>query len=119
MSILLHAIWPLLEPHLVVEEYDRDGGHVDPRIRIELRDLPPDLAITAADLIMPCVTCGRRIFPFRQRLGSSWADLYYAPTCPLDRNIACSRAAPARDEYDRFKVYKTHRPKILLQLVLI
>lgn len=103
MSILVHPLWPLLEPYLVVEHYDKDGGHEDPRIRIELRDLPPELAITAADLITRCVTCGKKIFPFRQRVGSPWSALYYAPTCPLERELACARSAPARQEYLLFK----------------
>lgn len=103
MSLLIQPLWPMLKPYLVVEHYDRDGGHDDPRIRIELRDLPADLATVAADLLMPCVTCHRRIFPLRQREGDPWSRLYYAPTCSLERNVACSRSGPARVEYDRFR----------------
>ncbi len=103
MSIVLHPLWPLLSPHLVVRAYDKDGGHVDPRIRIEFCDLPAELATAAADAIMKCVTCRARIFPLRQRIGDPWSRLYYAPSCSLEQNIACSRSPQAHVEYERFK----------------
>ena len=120
MSITLHPLWPLLESHLVVEEYDRDGGHDRPRIRIEFRDLPPDLAVLAADALMKCVACGRRIFPLRQREGGLSSSLYYAPTCPIAgdiANLACSRSQPARDEYSRFRGLWGARPPVQLRLL--
>lgn len=110
MSIVFHPLWELLRPYLHVSLYDKDGGHQDPRIRIDLRDLPAELAISAADAIMKCVACRTRIFPLRQREGDPWSRLYYAPTCTLERSLACSRSPQAHIEYERFKEIWRGRP---------
>ena len=103
MSITLHPMWPRLATYLVVEKYDKDGGHLDPRIRIELRDLPPKLAHEASFVQIACVACQRPINPLRHREGDDWTRLYYAPACPVTTRAACSRGGPAHEEYERFK----------------
>lgn len=106
MSIVDQPIWPRVAAYLFVIEYDRDGGHEDPRIRIELRGLPDQLSFDAQFVQMPCVECARPINPLRRREGDAHDRLYYAPTCQIGVRIACSRSASAAAEYDRFKVWK-------------
>lgn len=103
MSILHHPRWPSLSRYLVIERYDRDGGHEDPRIRIELRDMPLAVGTEALFIEMACVCCGRPIHPLRRREGHFATQLYYAPSCLLGVRLACSRSTEARLEYDRFK----------------
>ena len=101
--LLAHEIWPRLKPYLFVIPYDKQGGHEDPRVRIEFRDLPDHLSFHAQHLPMPCVTCKRPCFPLRRREGDGHDRLYYAPACPVGVRAACSRSAPAHEEYERFK----------------
>lgn len=102
VSILSHPIWPRIANHLKVTEYDRDGGHDEPRHRIEFLSLPEALGREAAFVQMPCVCCKRPVNPLRRREGDGWDRLYYAPCCALGVRIACSRGAEARDEYEKF-----------------
>lgn len=104
MSITHAPIWSRISEYLVIEVYDKDGGHDDPRIRIEFRELPQALAVEAAFVQMACVACGRPIHPLRRREGDGWDRLYYAPCCPVTTRAACSRGASAHAEYVRFKV---------------
>lgn len=103
MSITRHEIWPRLLPYLFVIPYDKDGGHEDPRIRIEFRGLPLLLSADAQIVTMPCVHCDRPIFPLRRREGDDHDRLYYAVACPVGQRIACSRSSAAAAEYERFK----------------
>jgi hypothetical protein len=98
------ALWSRMKPYLFVIAYDKDGGHADPRIRIEFRDIPDHLSREAQDLIIPCVTCKRPSHPLRRREGDGFDRLYYAPACPVGVRAACSRSAPAHEEYERFKL---------------
>lgn len=103
MSIDRLPIWIRIRPYLFVIKYDKDGGHDDPRIRIEFRELPDALSSESQLVTMPCVVCTRAIFPLRRRIGDDLSRLYYAPCCPVGTRSACSRSAAARDEYERFK----------------
>jgi hypothetical protein len=103
VSIIFLPAWTELEPYLVVDVYDKDGGHVDPRIRIGFADMPESLGRRMAFLEMPCVTCRRPNHPLRRREGDPWSRLFYAPTCPLAVRVACSRSRAAELEYERFK----------------
>ena len=111
MSVVFAPFWDALRHHLACEIYDKDGGHVDPRIRIEFRDVPVALAEIVRMWTMPCVTCDRPIFPLRRREGSTWENLYYAPSCPIGIRTACARSAPAREEYERFKDLWAQHPR--------
>lgn len=108
MSILTHPIFKDLEIYFDIQIYDKDGSTTDPRIRIELMELPTDLHKKAVETIMPCVACGREMHPIRERAGKSGRghsaqNLYYAATCPLEVNMGCARGKKARDEYRRVK----------------
>jgi len=96
ITIRHHPLWPELRLYFRLEIYDRDGGHKHPRYRIEVRDLPPELAGIAIGIYADCVACGRMIHPIRERKG---AGMYYAPTCPLDVDVGCARGKAARAEY--------------------
>lgn len=102
-SIIFHPLWKKLEPYLHVVEYDKDGGHKEPRIRIEFLDLPEKWSRELVMIEMLCVTCQRPIHPLRRRIGDDWDRLYYAPCCPVDARSACSRSRAAALEYERFK----------------
>lgn len=110
-SVIGSAMWFRLQPHLFVIRYDRDGGHEDPRVRIEFRDLPDPLSREAQFMVMACVTCKRPIYPLRRREGDGHDRLYYAPACPVGTRASCSRSAPAHEEYERFKTLQPSGPR--------
>lgn len=103
VSIVFLPIWERLKNYLHVVPCAKDGGHEDPRIRIEFLDVPDPLSHEAVFITMPCVTCGRPNHPLRRREGDDWSRLYYAPSCPLTTRMACSRSRAAELEYERFK----------------
>ena len=96
-------VWDRIRSFLVIDVYDKDGGHKDPRIRIGFDDLPEQLGRELAFFEMPCVACGRPIKPLRRREGDDFTRLFYAPTCEIRVRIACSRTRAAELEYERFK----------------
>lgn len=106
MSLLNSQCFPLLRPYISIEEYSRDGGHENPRFRIELR-APVPVMRDALNLRLPCVACGQPMYPFRMRSGSRLKDnaagIYYAAACPLATNISCSRGMQASKEYIRVR----------------
>lgn len=104
------AFWNEIMPWVRIEVYDRDGSARQPRVRIELdRKTPLELERKALAYTAPCCRCGALINPFRSRSADSKrsdqrrGDVYYAPACPLQENIGCSRGKEARDEYTRIK----------------
>lgn len=103
-----HPLWKQLRKYIKIEKYAPDGGHARPRIRIEwYSDMPPELQHKAVVAHMPCVACGAAIHFIRRRgkaKRGSAGHLYYACSCPLNVNIACSRGAAARDEYDAVRM---------------
>ena len=108
MSILKHPIFEKLERFFDIQIYDKDGSTTDPRIRIEISELPVDLKAEALAATMPCVACNREMHPIRERAGKAGRghtaqNLYYAATCPLEVNMGCARGRKARDEYRRVK----------------
>lgn len=113
-ALARQPLWRHLGEYLKIEVYDRDGGHGHPRIRIEWKAMPQLLRQAAVQAIMPCVACGKPIHFVREREpakrgGSGVGHLYYAPTCPLDVNIGCSRGAAARAEYAAVKAEEERR----------
>ena len=114
MSIVIHEIWPRIEPYLFVIVADASE---DPRIRIEFRDLGEKLSREMQFVTMACVTCARPVYPLRRREGDVYDRLYYAPCCPVGTRAACSRSEPARIEYDRFKALE-RPPRPPAQLTL-
>ncbi len=90
-------IWNLISQYILIETYGRDGGPDKPRHRIEFKPMPEDVARQALDFRGACIKCGRSINPIRRR--KKWGTLYYAPSCPLNVNVACSRGPQAAVEY--------------------
>jgi len=100
-SVTHHPLWPVLQPLIRIERYDRDGGHRHPRHRIEVLD-PGDRGVRARLLAIEvecAAACGRLIHPIRERHG--WGSLYLAVACELSRRYSCARGRAAHDEYDR------------------
>lgn len=119
ISIIFEPVWPKLEPHLHVVPYDKDGGHEDPRIRIDFLDVPEALARELVMYRMPCVACQRPNHPLRRREGDDWDRLYYAPACALAIRVSCSRGRAVELEYERFKgLARSPRPTAQLALAL-
>lgn len=117
VSIVFSSVWERISQHLVIETYDKDGGHTDPRIRIGFSDLPEALGRELSFFEMPCVTCRRPIHPLRRREGDEWTRLFYAPTCPLAIRTSCARSRAAHLEYERFKGIELNvRPPAQLSL---
>lgn len=108
-SIVFTEVWEQIRYHLVVDIYDKDGGHKDPRIRIGFDDLPEALARSLVLFEMPCVACERPNHPLRRRVGDPWSRLYYAPACQLAVSLSCSRTRAAELEYERFKGVTVNR----------
>lgn len=102
-SIMFEPVWNRVKQYLHVAPYAPDGGHDDPRIRIEFLHLPEKLAREVVMTVMRCVHCQRPIHPLRHREGDDWDRLFYAPTCPIHVRVACSRGRAAELEYERFK----------------
>ena len=119
ISIIFTPHWERLAKHLKIDHYDKDGGHVDPRIRIGFVELPEAWAKELVMFTMPCVACQRPSHPLRRREGDPWERLFYAPTCPLASRIACSRSRAAELEYERFKAMPlVVRPSAQLELLV-
>lgn len=116
-SILQSSLWPQVAAYFKIEVYGRDGGHKHPRVRIEVGHLPSDLMHAALALQVRCVSCGAPVFPIRARAGKvqrvdhPTQHLYFAPCCPLDVRIGCSRGQAAKHEYVRLKAVL--RPDLL------
>ena len=102
-TLLDHDLWPKIREFLSIEEYSRDGGHENPRIRIEFKGMPEYLSRECLALQLPCVSCKRLVHPLRQRMHSQASSLYYACACPLSTSVACSRTKAAAKEYRRFR----------------
>jgi len=102
-GIMDHPAWDELKPYLEIEFYDRDGGHENPRIRIELKHLPAALSHRLQRIVMPCISCTKQINPLRRRKGSTHSSLYYACSCPLEESLVCCRGSLAAQEYERFR----------------
>lgn len=102
-SIIYHPVWKDLEAYLHVVEYDKDGGHKEPRIRIDFLGMTERWSRHLVLIEMLCVSCQRPIHPLRRREGDGWDRLYYACACPLEKNKGCSRSRAAALEYERFK----------------
>ena len=116
-SIVFHEVWEKLKLHLHIDEYARDRGHVEPRIRIGFVDLAEKFSRELTFIEMPCVSCQRPIHPLRRRVGDDWDRLYYAPCCPVATRPACSRSRAAMLEYQRFagiEVAKVNRAQLSL-----
>lgn len=102
-SIVFTPAWERVKQYLHVVPYAPDGGHADPRIRIEFLDVPEHLARELVLFEMPCVHCARPSHPLRHRNGDDWDRLFYAPTCSIRTRMECARSRAAELEYERFK----------------
>lgn len=103
ISIIFLEVWPRLQPYLVIDEYDRDGSAIEPRIRIGFDNMPLELGREMSFVSMPCVACGAANHPLRVRVGDDTSRLYYGPACPVAVRPACSKGRAATLEYERFK----------------
>jgi hypothetical protein len=100
-----HELFPVLVPYFNIEVYDRDGGHPNPRKRIELKDrlMSDELVEWTLSAVVQCVRCGKEMHPFRARKpglrGTRPSHIYCAVACPLNTNMACARGPEARQAY--------------------
>lgn len=120
-SIIFLPEWKELEPHLHVVDCAQDGGTIDdPRIRIEFLGLTEAQVRRLINVKMPCVHCCAENFPLRRRETDTFDQgrIYYAPACPIQRRIACSRGRAAELEYERFKGISIRGPLQTAQLSL-
>lgn len=100
MNLFDHPIWPHLRPYASLDEG---------RANLDFLQLPDQLRELALGVVVNCVACGRPISPLRARAKSQRSRvagsaterrLFYAPTCPTDVNVGCSRALAAREHKD-------------------
>lgn len=108
MSITQLPEWDaLIRPYVKIEYYGRDGGPVKPRFRIEMGLPPAPVVAVWLGLRTACVDCGALVAPLRARKGANKRGaprgFYYAPSCPLSVNVACSRSRAAHEEYERVR----------------
>ncbi len=118
MRLTEHKLWPEIQPFVQIQIYARDGGHKNPRVRIEFAPMPSKLRKQALSMEVDCCACGKPIHPVRFRApakrGKDVAQhLYCAVACPLDVCIGCSRGRAAREEYLCIRE-ATERPSLRL-----
>jgi len=97
MTLFQNPIWPYVKPYV----------HLVPgRDNCDFLQLPDDLRFYAMQAVANCVTCGAVIHPMRARAKSERSRiagtevehrLFYAPTCPIERDPGCSRSKLARE----------------------
>ena len=81
-------------------------AHVsDKRENIDFLQLPDQIRELALGVWANCIACGQAIHPLRARMKSERSRvagseterrLFYAPTCPTEKNPGCSRSKVAR-----------------------
>lgn len=105
-SMTHHPLFKQIAPYIKIEKYARDGGHKNPRRRIELRsDIPVQLVKKALGLEVKCCACSNPIHPFRPRLRGQGdrpeipRHIYVAVACDLATSVGCSRGLSAKNEY--------------------
>ena len=116
-TILQHPLWPAIRPFVEIETYARDGGHRDPRHRLEVHP-PPELRALFLAVSVPCVRCGRIIHPMRARQGATRGGLYLAVACELAAGYGCARGREASAEYRRIIADCTRPPEEAPRLAL-
>jgi hypothetical protein len=90
-------VWPLIRPHahLAAGRYDR----------LDFLQLPDDLRERALQVLAQCVSCGAVVNPLRARAASKRSRvagtsierrLFYAATCPQERDSGCTRTREAK-----------------------
>lgn len=103
MTIFDHPLWPSLKPYARLSE-GRDN--------LDLLQLPDDLRVQAAGIVLPCVACGTGIRVFRARLKSNRSRIagsveerrmFYAATCPSGANAGCARSRAAKEHKRRVR----------------
>lgn len=103
MTILLHPLFPTLEPYFKVTKAKRDSENS--RVRIEILPIPEPLLGQSLAAVMPCVRCGKSIHPFRARRApnkrTNSGTVYFAAACPPPSG--CSKGGAAQDEYQRIR----------------
>ena len=97
MTLFQHPIWDFVKPYV----------HLVPgRENCDFLNLPDDLRALALDVVVNCASCGAVIHPMRARVKSERSRvagtpvehrLFYAPTCPVEKNPGCSRSKLARE----------------------
>lgn len=98
-SILKHKSWKEVAPFIRIQDYRREGGNNNPRFRINLdRYMPHKSLKKFLTIQVKCAHCGHAIHPIRKKEESGYPP-YFAATCPLNVNIACSRSRDASIEY--------------------
>ena len=103
MIIFEHPIWRHVAPYVHLGE-GRDN--------VDLLGLPDQLRALSLEVICNCVACGEPIKVFRVRAQSDRSRiagtpverrLFYAATCPSEKNPGCSRTAAAKDHKNLVK----------------
>lgn len=101
MTLFDHPIWRHIAPYAHIR---------DKRTNLDFLQMPDQLRELALGAVVNCVACFAVISPLRARAKSNRsriADtalerrLFYAPTCPTDKDSGCSRSKAAQDHKDR------------------
>jgi hypothetical protein len=97
MFLFEHPIFKHIAPYAHVS---------DGRDNVDFLQLPDMLRALALEVQTNCPACGASVFSLRARAKSSRARiagteterrLFYAPTCPTEKNPGCSRTKAAKD----------------------
>jgi len=103
MILFEHPIWRYVAPY---------GKMPAGRDNLDFLSLPDDLRELALGVVCNCVSCGAVISPMRVRAQSERSRiagtpterrLFYAATCPTDKNAGCSRTTAAATHKDRLR----------------
>jgi hypothetical protein len=105
MNLFDHPIWPHVLPYAHVTFF----GKV---VRLDFLQLPDQLRELALAVVANCPSCGAVIHPMRARALSERSRiagtaverrLFYAPTCPTEKDPGCSRTKAAMQHKDEVR----------------
>ena len=103
MTLPEHPIYRYVAPYAKISA-GRDN--------VDFLNLPDDLRELALGVVCNCVSCGAVIHPMRTRAKSERSRiagtaterrLFYAATCPTDKNAGCSRTTAAQQHKTRLR----------------
>lgn len=88
-SFTKHPLFSEVKPFMYL---DMTGAGTNFRIQLRRRKMPHDMRRKLSLITTPCAACGETMHPLRN-------GRYFGATCPLTKNISCSRTAAASLEY--------------------
>lgn len=108
MRIDEHPLWPELLPYVFIRSHNNAKSP-----RFEIVNCPEDKLSTFYKMQTTCSFCEEPIHPIRQGVDSLGGryNIYMAFSCPLKKNIRCSRTPKTSHEVTRIKNIVLNKPQ--------